>query len=306
MKLLHGVTTAMVTPFTKEGDIDFQAVEQLTNFLVSKGVQALFPLGTTGEMLRLSIEERKAVAETVVRAAAGRVTVYIHAGATTTKDTIALARHAHAVGADGIGVVTPIFSVVNDREMEQFYVEVASSVPAEFPVYLYNIPQCSANDLSVEVVQRVATQCRNVVGLKYSYPDFTRTGAYLALNDFSVVQGADHLFVPALAMGCSGTVSGVSSVFPEPFVEVYRHMQSGDLDEARRWQHIATRYCNILQNGRNMAYFKAALNWRGLTGGSVRSPQLDLAQADVELLHQSLREMERETSLGLLNPVSNS
>lgn len=293
MKRLYGVTTAMVTPFNKDGQVDLQKVEQLTEFLIGKGVHCLFPLGTTGEMIRLSVPERKAVAETVVRTAAGRVTVYIHAGTTMLADTIELAQHAHAIGADGIGVVTPIFLGANDLEMEQYYVSVAASIPDDFPMYLYNIPQCASNDLKTDVAQKVKDRCKNVVGIKYSYPDFLRTNEYLSINggDFSVMQGADRLFLPALAMGCDGVISGVSCVYPEPFVAVYNAYLNKDLDKARELQRIAIQYCEVLKSGSNMSYFKEALKLRGFDAGFMRAPQLDLSEAEVNELKRKLNEL---------------
>ena len=258
-----------------------------------KGVHCLFPLGTTGEMIRLSVTERKAVAETVVRTAAGRVTVYIHAGTTTLADTIELAQHAHTIGADGIGVVTPIFLGANDLEMEQYYVSVSSSIPYDFPMYLYNIPQCASNDLKTAVAQKVKDKCKNVVGIKYSYPDFLRTNEYLSINggDFSVMQGADRLFLPALAMGCDGVISGVSCVYPEPFVAVYNAYLNKDLDKARELQRIAIQYCEVLKSGSNMSYFKEALKLRGIDAGFMRAPQLDLSEAEVNELKRKLNEL---------------
>ncbi|MBN2979906.1 MULTISPECIES: dihydrodipicolinate synthase family protein [Cohnella] len=298
MKRLYGVTTAMVTPFTKEGEVDLDAVARLTEFLIGKGVHCLYPLGTTGEMIRLSVEERKQVAETVVRTAAGRTTAFIHVGAATQPDAIELARHAHEIGADGIGVVTPIFLGASERELEHYFVTVASSVPADFPVYLYNIPQCAANDLPAGVAQRVADRCPNVVGIKYSYPDFLRTSEYLNVNggNFSVMQGADRLFLAALALGCDGVVSGVSCVYPEPFVAVYEAYERGDLAEARKWQRIAVRYCEALKSGSNMAYFKEGLRLRGVDAGAMRAPQLDLLPEEAEALGRMLRQLNEETS----------
>ncbi|GBF74165.1 dihydrodipicolinate synthase family protein [Paenibacillus sp. 598K] len=295
MKRLHGITTAMVTPFTAEGAVNLEQVEALTEFLIGKGVHALFPLGTTGEMVRLSTAERKQIAETVIRTAAGRVTVYIHAGAATQSDTIELARHAQASGADGIGVVTPQFLGANERELEHYYVTLSRRLPEDFPIYLYNIPQCSANDLPTAVAERVAEQCANVVGIKYSYPDFLRTNEYLAIRDgrFSVMQGADRLLLPALAMGCDGVISGVSCVYPEPFVAVYNAYQAGDLAEARRLQRIAIQYCETLRSGSNMSYFKEALKLRGIDVGHMRAPQLDLPEREVEALRQALAELPR-------------
>ncbi len=290
MKKLYGVTTAMVTPFDAQGAVDLDKVEALTEFLISKGVHGLFPLGTTGEMVRLSEEERMAVAETVVRQAAGRVVVYIHAGAMTQEATIRLAQHAQRIGADGVGVVTPMFLGASDRELEAYYVAVANSLPQDFPVYLYNIPQCSANDLKAEVAARVAEQCTNVVGVKYSWPDFLRTDEYLRINGggFAVMQGADRLMLPALAQGCDGVISGVSCVYPEPFVAVYDAYQRGDLERARTLQRTATAYCEVLRSGSNMSYFKEALRLRGIDAGVMRAPQLDLQPHEIEQLQTEL------------------
>lgn len=294
MKHLYGVTTAMVTPFGEDGQVDHDWMRDLTEFLISKGVHCLYPLGTTGEMLRLSVQERKKVAETVVKAAANRVTVFIHVGAMNQEDTIELARHAHEIGADGVGVVTPVFFGATDKELEEYFVAVASSVPVDFPVYLYNIPQCAANDLKSEVVQNIASRCKNVIGIKYSYPDMLRTNEYLAVNQgtFSVSHGTDRLFLAGLAMGCEGTVSGVSCVYPEPFVALYQAFQENDLQKARELQRIAIQYCETLKNGSNMAYFKAALRMRGIEVGRMREPQLDLSAEEKAALQARLHQLD--------------
>lgn len=101
MKKLYGVTVAMITPFTEEGNVDVKALEKLTEMLISRGVNCLYPCGTTGEMVHLSEEERKTVAETVIRAASGRANVFIHCGAMTQKETENLVKHAYEAGADG-------------------------------------------------------------------------------------------------------------------------------------------------------------------------------------------------------------
>ncbi|PFR94162.1 dihydrodipicolinate synthase family protein [Priestia megaterium] len=299
MKHLYGVTTAMVTPFAKTGEVDLEKVVTLTEFLISKGVHCLYPLGTTGEMLRLSVKERKQVAETVVKQAANRVTVFIHVGAMNEEDTIELAKHACEIGADGIGVVTPMFFGSNDNELETYFTKVAHSVPNDFPVYLYNIPQCSSNDLTAEVAQKVAETCKNVIGIKYSYPDYLRVNDYLNINDgnFSVLPGTDRLFLAALAMGCEGVVSGVSGVYPEPFVETYNAFKANDLEKARKMQKVAIQYCEALLNGSNMSYFKEALKLRGIDVGGMRSPQIDLTEEEVKELDNKLNRIRPKSSV---------
>ena len=299
MKELYGVTVAMITPFTEKDEVDVPTLETLTETLIEKGVDCLYPCGTTGEMLHLTVNERKLVAETVVKKAAGRVTVFIHAGAATTRDTIELALHAQEIGADGIGVVTPQFFGVSEREMIQYYLDVAHALREDFPIYLYNIPQCSANDLSVAAAQKIAETCSNVVGLKYSWSDMGRTLEYLDLREgnFSVLHGNDKLLIPLLDMGCRGTVSGCANVFPEPFVEAYHAYRAGDMESAKAWQNRSIRCVNLLKAGSNMAYFKEALRIRGLEGGHMRKPQLDLTYEDATQLSSDLKALCKEIGL---------
>lgn len=296
MKKLFGVTTAMITPIDGNDRIDMGVVRSLTDFLVGKGVNCLYPLGTTGEMIRLSIEERKAVAETVVKQAAGRCTVFIHCGAVRQDETIALIQHAEKIGADGAGVVTPSYFGVNDREMETFYAAISESVSKDFPIYLYNIPQCAANDLRTEVIEKIAARCPNIIGIKYSYADMIRTIDYLRVKggDFSVLHGCDSLFLAALCMGCDGTVSGISGVYPEPFVALYKAWLAGDIKEAMRQQDIAIDFIRALRGGSNMAYFKTGLEHRGINGGHMRAPQLDLNSEEKSALIALLKKCEEE------------
>lgn len=299
MKKLYGVTVAMVTPFTENGEIDYESLKQLTEMLIDKGVNCLYPCGTTGEMFRLSTKERKKIAETVIQTTKGRTTVFIHCGAMCQQDTIELLQHAEKAGADGAGVVTPAFFGATDRELEEYYVTVAKSVPQTFPVYLYNIPQCSANDLSADVADRIVHRCENVIGIKYSFADVNRTVDYLKLKngDFSVLHGCDRVFTSMLALGCDGTVSGIAGVFPEPFVQVYREYMNGNLKEAQRIQRLCVKFCDALKCGSNMSYFKEGLKLRGIDAGTMRKPQLDIDRTEILKLKEELENICKEADI---------
>lgn len=286
MKKMYGVITAMTTPLTADNKVDTQAIEQHVEFLIEKGVNCIYPCGTTGEMMNLSLEERELIAETVVNAVKGRVIVYIHVGAQTTEQTIHLAQHAEKIGADGIGVVTPPFFGLKDKAMVQYYKDVASSVSPDFPIYVYVIPQCAANDITAPVMQQIADACPNVIGVKYSWADCIRMKDYLNIRDgnFSVLFGPDRLFLPALSMGCDGTVSGCSGPMPEHFVAIYKAWMEGDTEKAKQEQKIANEICEIMKSGADMGIFKAILNFRGLTGGHMRKPLLDLDEQELKAL----------------------
>ncbi|MDC7125642.1 MAG: dihydrodipicolinate synthase family protein [Spirochaetales bacterium] len=291
MKKLFGVITAMTTPFSKEGNVDISAIEQQTDFLIEKGVNCLYPTGTTGEMFLLNTEERKNIAEAVINKANGRATVYIHTGAMTIDETIALSIHAKEAGADGIGVVTPSYFTVDDRAMIAYYKEVCEAVPSDFPVYVYVIPQLAHNDISPECMEEICRVCPNVVGVKYSYPDFRRLMAYMRCKNgkFSVVFGADDMFLPALTAGADGTVSGCSGPFPEVFVEIYKKYIDGDIAGAMESQIKANELVFLMKSGADMSIFKNILSFRGVCGGHMRSPLKDLAKEDVEILHDRVK-----------------
>jgi 4-hydroxy-tetrahydrodipicolinate synthase len=291
MKKLFGVVVPMTTPFDQDGKVDIKALEKQIDFLIEKGVHGLYPCGTTGEMLLMSLEERELVAETVVKRAARRITVFVHCGAMATKDTLRLGTHALSIGADGIGVVTPSFFGIDDEAMFEYYKTISVNLPKDFPIYLYNIPQCSTNDISVKVCKELAQAYPNIVGIKYSGSDASRVLEYLKVNhyNYSVLVGADRLFLQYLVMGCEGTVSGCAGVFPEVFVSLYKAYKAGNIDEAKTLQRKANEIITILKAGTNLSLFKEALKLRGLEASYVRPPLLDISDKEKYELKNQLQ-----------------
>ncbi len=278
MKKLYGVTTAMMTPFDGNELLDLDALERETDFLIEKGVHCLYPCGTNGEMYLMSAEEREAVAETVVKRAAGRAVVYIHTGAMSEDETVRLSIHACKIGADGVGIVTPCYFKMSPRALLEYYKRVCSKLPPDFPVYVYVIPQLTGNDVPADLMEEIAAACPNVVGVKYSFPNVERAAEYTRVRggDFSVMVGADHLFLPMLAAGCDGTITGCATVLPEIFVAIYDTFRRGDLDGARALQTEAVKVIDILKRGTDLSVFKVGQTLRGIRGGHVRRPLLDL------------------------------
>ncbi|MCU6698042.1 dihydrodipicolinate synthase family protein [Laedolimicola ammoniilytica] len=291
MKKLYGVITAMTTPFDENGKVDLEAVRDQTNFLIEKGVHCLYPCGTTGEMYSMSPEEREQIAETVVKTAGHRVTVFIHVGAMKQEETIRLAQHAVKIGADGVGVVTPSYFTVNEQAMVKYYQEVCSTLPEDFPVYVYVIPQLAHNDITPETMEKICAVCPNVVGVKYSYADVNRMLQYTRVKsgEFSVVFGPDHMFLPALVSGCDGTVSGCSGPMPELFVEVYEQYLAGNLEAAQEAQKKATELCWLMKCGADMSIFKTILTYRGVNGGHMKKPLLDLSEEEQKKLLSQIK-----------------
>ncbi|MBR0040952.1 MAG: dihydrodipicolinate synthase family protein [Oscillospiraceae bacterium] len=291
MKKLYGLTTAMLTPFTEDGGVDYESFREMTDFYVDRGVHCLYPMGTNGEMFRMNAEERMRAAETVKKQSAGRCTVYIHCGAVSEEETISLVRHAESIGADGAGVVTPTFFGLTEEEKLTYYTHVSQSVPFSFPIYLYSIPSLANNDLPLSTVEKIAKQCPNVTGIKYSGPDMMLLMDYLTVRNssFSVLPGFEKLMLPALACGADGAISGVSSAFPEPFVALYQAFKAGELAEAQRLSMICSIYIRAMRFGCSHAFLKAVLRERGLKSGYVRKPGMELSPSEADSLRDLLK-----------------
>jgi 4-hydroxy-tetrahydrodipicolinate synthase len=239
----------------------------------------------------MSAEERELAAETVVKKAANRVTVFIHTGAMREEETFRLSLHAVKIGADGVGIVTPSYFKMSDRAIVRYYTEIANALPRDFPIYAYNIPQLSGNDISAPVLDEITSKCPNVIGIKYSFPDMNQLIQYLNLKNrgLSVVFGPDHLFLPALVMGCDGIVSGCSSALPEVFVDVYAKYLSGDLKAAEAAGIKAAEAVRFFQTGFDLANIKAILNARGIPAGFMRKPLPELTEDERKLTLTNLR-----------------
>lgn len=144
----------MVTPFAADGALDLAAARQVVDFLIAHGVQVLFPAGSTGEGALLTQAEREALAAAVVDQAAGRVPVIVHTGAITTAETVALTRHAQAIGASAASVITPYFFTYDEESVFAHYLAVAQAVP-DFPVFVYAFPGNAKNDVSPVLLARL-------------------------------------------------------------------------------------------------------------------------------------------------------
>lgn len=295
MRLLYGVTVPLVTPLTKERTLDISSLEHLTDFLIEKGIHCLYPGGTTGEMMLMGMEDRKVLAETVVRQTAGRAVVYIQAGAVNQADTITLAKHAVDIGADGIGVVTPVFYKLSDRELVSYYQSVCRSVPSDFPVYLYAIPQCAVNDITPALAEELAETCPNIAGIKYSYPNMSRIQEFMTIRSgsFSVLCGPDELFCATVLTGGAGTVSGNAQVIPEHYVAIWNALERGDIPTAVSLQRKTNQLNQILSNDHNIARYKAALKYRKiLSDASTYAPLEPLCEAESRSMSDMLEELK--------------
>lgn len=293
---LHGIIVPIVTPFNRQGQIDTAALKQLVDHLIAHGVAGLFPGGTTGEGFLLNLDERRQLAETVIEAAAGRVSVILHTGTPTTADTLALTEHAQTAGADAVAILPPYVYHHADETLLRHYTTVAHAVP-EFPIFLYNFPAISHNTLSAELILKLIEEAPNVIGMKDSSGSLETLSQVVAATEgqFNAINGGDGQALMALAMGFDGCVSGNANVVPELMVNLYQAATAGDLTTARVLQQKLNQVRAILGDGGNLSLFKAILAKRGVPVGDVRAP---LLSASTEVVTAKWSEL---STLGVLS-----
>lgn len=210
---------ASVTPLSESGDaLDEKAIGPLVDFLAGGGVTGLLILGTTGEGIALTVTERTRAAEQFIGAAAGRLRVFVHCGAQTTRDTVALARHAATAGADAVAVIgPPYFQLDGDALVAHF--AAAAQACAPIPFYLYEFERASGYAIPLEAIERLRELAPNLAGLKVSDTPFDRFRPYL-LEGLDVFVGPEALLFEGMRGGAVGAVSGLAAAFPDLVAEV--------------------------------------------------------------------------------------
>jgi 4-hydroxy-tetrahydrodipicolinate synthase len=275
--MMRGTITAMATPFDAHGALDVEATKQLAVWLAERGVDAIFVGGTIGEGLLLSLDERRRLTEAAVEAVGDRIAVLAQVGCASTADSVALAEHAAKAGVSGVVVLSPFFFQVDDAAMTAHFAAVAAAVP-DTPTYIYNIPGNTRNTITPAVMSALLDQAPNFPGLKDSSRDLVLLQAFvkLAPPGFAVLVGSDSVLLSGLAAGAVGVVSGTSTLFPEPVVDVVRAFETGDIEAARAAQQRLDELIAVVNMGPPFAGYKAGLALRGVPVGGVRPPLRDM------------------------------
>lgn len=293
--MFAGLMTAMVTPFDEGGELDLGSTEAVVERLVAAGVDGLSILGSTGEFPQVTLPERKRFAEAVIALVAGRVPLIVGVGASGTRESVELARHAEASGADGVIVVTPFYWKVGEEALFGHFSAVAGAVSV--PTLIYNFPMLTGIDLSPGLIGRISRECPNVTGLKDTVTEYSHSVSVLrevkpARPDFSVLAGFEDQILPTMLSGGDGSICGLSNVAPELFVGLVGAARNGDLEEAAK---LHRRVLSLMPLGSlsdtPVGPVKLAMNVLGVPiSPTVRSPALPVPEEAQPKVEDVLRE----------------
>lgn len=269
--MLRGALAAAVTPL-RDGAFARAAVAPYVDFLAGHGLDGALALGTTGEGVLFSLEERREIAAAFVDAGRGKLQIAVHCGAQTTRETALLAEHAASAGADAVAVIGPPYFPLDETELLAHF-EAAARACAPLPFYLYEFEARSGYPIPLAVIERLRERVPNLAGMKVSDSPWERVEPYL-VEGLDVFIGAEALLARGLVAGAAGAVSGLAGSFPDAVVPLVRQPtpEAGER---------ATTLRAGLQRFPFHAASKAALGFRGVpVGPEVRAPLRGLTDAE--------------------------
>ena len=282
-----GSAVALITPFQKNGQIDFEALEKLINFQIENGTDALVVLGTTGEPSTMTIQEKHDVIEFSKRVIGNRAKLIVGTGGNNTEKVIEDSLYAKEHGADALLIVTPYYNKCTQNGLVAHYKMVAESV--KMPIIAYNVPGRTGVNISVETAVRLA-EIPEIVGIKEASGNIDQIVRLCKSlrGKMAVYSGDDSLNYVVMALGGSGSISVTANVFPREVKEIIDFCLNNDYQSALE-HHEA-----LLEVNKNMFIeinpipVKYACSLRGFGNGSVRMPLTELEDKNKEILKQSL------------------
>jgi 4-hydroxy-tetrahydrodipicolinate synthase len=281
--------TAMVTPFTQDGEVDYDAAGSLAAKLVDDGCDGLVVTGTTGETSTLTDEENLGMFKAVLEAVGGRAKVIAGTGTNDTRHSVSLSRRAAELGVDGLLLVTPYYNKPSQAGVQAHFETIASAT--DLPVMLYDIPGRSAIPIATETILRLAEHPR-IAGLKDAKADFASVTRVLAKTDLAVYSGDDGLTLPWMAAGALGVVSVTAHVATKQFRSLVDAALAGDFATARQIHfELDPVIRGVMTRVQGAVAAKQVLKWQGVLSNSVvRLPLVEPGDAEITLIRNDLAE----------------
>jgi 4-hydroxy-tetrahydrodipicolinate synthase len=285
--MFTGAMVALVTPF-QDGEIDFQTLDELIDFQLENGIDAIVPVGTTGECPTLSHEEHKKVIETVVKAVGGKVPVIAGAGSNSTAEAIELTAFSKKVGADATLQVCPYYNKPTQEGFYQHFKAIAEEV--DLPIVLYNIPGRCGAGLTPETIARLA-EVENIVAIKEATGSMDQASEIAARCDITIISGDDSLTLPLASVGAKGVISVVANIVPADVKAMTDLILEGDFVSALKWhKKLFALSKGMLTLATNPIPIKTAMAMLNMASEELRLPLVSMEDDKKATLSKTLKE----------------
>jgi len=300
MTEFRGAFTALITPMTQSGEIDYDGFRKLIQFQITEGIDGIVPLGTTGENPTLDEKEEDKLIEIAVEEAAasrssGKIPVIVGAGSNDTRHMVKYVERAKKMGADAALVVTPYYNKPNDSGLLSHF-EAAAKVG--IPIIVYNIASRTGRNIPTPLMKEIA-KFDNIAGVKESSGDLNQMGDVIreiamsrnANNKFWVLSGDDAFTLPLISLGGDGVISVISNLLPAKVKALVKAALEGNFEKARALHYELVPFTKAAFIETNPAPIKQALNWAKLPAGPARLPLGKLSPASEAVLKKAMSDL---------------
>lgn len=288
---LRGTGVALVTPFNSKAEIDFSGLGKVINHCIDGGVEYVVSLGTTGESVNLSKEEKLEVLNYTISEVKGRVPVVAGFGGNSTHEVLKYIEKFHFNGVDAILSVSPYYNKPTQDGIIAHYKAIAAAAPR--PIILYNVPGRTGSNMKAETTLRLANESENIIGMKEASGDFGQCMqiAKHKPKDFLLISGDDNITLGLIAYGMDGVISVVGQAFPKIFTEMVRQSLKGNFDKARELHYKLNDITDMLFAEGNPGGVKYALEVLGICESHLRLPLYPISEAIKAKMRKAIGEL---------------
>ena len=278
-KKLKGTGVALVTPFHKDGSINFKGFKKLIDHVINGKVDYLVPLGTTGESVTLTKDEKTAVFDFVVETVNKRVPVVAGIGGNNTNDVLKCMSECDFTGIDAMLSVTPYYNKPSQKGLYQHYKMIANEAPV--PVILYNVPGRTGCNMLAETTLSLANDFENIIGVKEASGNIEQIMSVISSrpDDFLVISGDDLITLPLIAAGADGVISVVANGFPREYSDMVRYCLKGQFDKARVLHYRLAAITPMLFAEGSPPGIKSVLSMLGVCDDFLRLPLVNVSKS---------------------------
>lgn len=291
MAVFTGAGVALITPMNEDGSVNYTKLEEILEFQIANGTDAILICGTTGEASTLSDEEHLSCIRFTCEVVKKRVPVIAGTGSNCTESAVYLSKEAQKCGADALLVVTPYYNKATQNGLKSHYKKIASEV--EIPIILYNVPGRTGTFLAPQTVVDLCREVPNIVGVKDATGDLSEVAELLSLAEGSVdvYSGNDDQIVPVLSLGGKGVLSVLSNILPRETHDIVADYLNGDVEKSREAQLRYIPLINALFSEVNPIPVKKAMNLMGMEAGGLRLPLTEMEKNTSEKLKEEMEKV---------------
>ena len=292
MSIFTGSAVAIVTPFKKDGSVDYDKFRDVIEYQIAGGTDCIVVCGTTGESSTLSHEEHLDCIRFCAEVVNKRIPVVAGTGSNCTETAIYLSQEAEKYGVDGLLVVTPYYNKATQKGLIAHYTTIAKEI--SIPAILYNVPSRTGCAMAPATIASLVKNVDNIVGVKEASGDLSNVAKIMNLCDGNIelYSGNDDQVVPILSLGGVGVISVVSNVAPKFMHDMVTSYLKGDVKTAAKMQIDSIPLCNALFCEVNPIPVKAALNMMGKEVGTLRAPLTEMEPQNQEILRKAMADMK--------------